>query len=150
MKKELCLKDRCKFPNNHLFIAAMIFLTWFLLFELMSRIYNLYKTFVYVDIPSHFFAGIAIFTCIYWTLSLTKVKHKRFMSVFFTLVAALVWEAMETLEEWIIENPEYLKDVFFWDGFFDVIFTVAGGIFAINLLYFLKNKIKVFETLEFE
>lgn len=150
MKKGPCLKERCKFPHNHLFIAAMIFLSWFLLFEVVIRTYNLYRAIPLVDIPSHFFAGIAMFTCIYWALSLTKVRHKKLAAIFFTFVGALVWEALETLEELFFEQPDHLKDIFFWDGFFDVIFTVLGGIFAISLLSFLKRKIRVFNSLEFE
>ena len=137
-KKKVKIKEQYRFPNNNLFVVALLSLVAFLLVELVIRIYNLYKTAPFVDIPSHFFAGIALGTGIYWVLSLTLIYRKKTMTILFTFIGAGIWEILETLEEIVIENPPWMKDIFFWDGFWDIIITVIGGIFALVLLNYLK------------
>jgi len=138
MKRKLRERFRC--PNNDLFILALIFLIVFLLIELALRIYNLYYYEPFVDVPSHFFAGLAIGIGTLWILSLTDIKRKKISTLFYTFVIAVIWEILETLQEIVIENPPYLRDIFFWDGFWDIIVTVMGGAFVFVLIPILKIK----------
>ncbi|MBU2634518.1 MAG: hypothetical protein KJ674_04715 [Nanoarchaeota archaeon] len=130
---------RYTFPNNDIFIVALIIFIFFLLIEVTLRIYDLYFYFPEVDIPSHFFAGMAILSGVYWVLSLVRIKKIKVFSVFYTLLVAIFWEILETLQELIIENPPHLVDIFFWDGFFDIIITVIGGAFTLIFFYILRR-----------
>lgn len=148
LKKIKKLKKRIKkrikpkrfvWPHNNLFIIALLSLIVFLALEVVIRSYNLYKEAPLVDIPSHFFAGIALATILYWIVSLTTLRKKKFVVIFFTFVGASIWEVMETLEELIIYNPPYLRDFFFWDGFWDIIVTLVGGVLAVVILHMFKK-----------
>jgi len=133
------MKQKYVCPNNSLFILALIFLIIFLLLELILRIYNLYFHEPLVDVPSHFFAGIAISAGATWIVSLVNIRRKKLFSVLVTLAVAIVWEVLEILEEMVVENPPHLQDVFFWDGFFDIMVTVFGGIFFIIILFVIRK-----------
>jgi len=135
----------CRCPNNGHFIIALILLIIFLLIELFLRIYNLYFHEPLVDVPSHFFAGMAIGAGVMWILALNEIRHKKLWTVFFTFVVAIVWEILETLEELIIPNPPYLQDIFFWDGFFDIVITVIGGIASLSFLYMIARTTKLLD-----
>jgi len=141
--------QRCMCPNNNLFVATLIAFIVFLLVELTGRIYDLYRTVPVIDIPAHFFAGIALGIGIYWIVSLTAVKRKKMVTLTWGIIAALVWEVFETLQEFVIYNPPYLRDIFFWDGFWDVIFTFLGVLGGLLVIYQLKNKTKILDGVEF-
>jgi len=130
---------RCKCPNNNLFIISLISIIFFLLVELVSRIYDLYRDVPMIDVPSHFFGGIALGLSIYWIFSLTLVKRKTTTTVFYTFIGASFWELMETLQDFLIYNPPYLQDFFFWDGFWDIIVTTLGGLSALIIIRIIKN-----------
>lgn len=131
--------DRCRCPNNNLFLLALVFLVGFLLVELTIRIYDLYRNAPYVDIPSHFFAGVAICVGAAWVLSLNAIRRKRLAALAITLLAALSWEVLETLQELVVENPPYMQDIFFWDGIGDVLVTLAGGLFGLFIVLSLRQ-----------
>lgn len=130
---------RCKCPNNSLFICALVSWIWFLLFELFLRIYSLYRQAPLVDVPSHLFAGIAIFASAIWYFSLTSVWNKRFYSLVVVAAVAVGWEIFEKLQELVVYNPPHLVDVFFWDGFADIIVTFLGGLVGLGLLLLAKK-----------
>lgn len=132
------LIEKCRFPNNNLFIIGLLCLVFFLLLELLIRSYNLYQHAPLVDLPSHFFAGIALGGIFYWVLSLTELKKTKSFAIVFSLIAAVIWEMMETLEELVFYNPPYLKDIFVWDGFADIIVTVIGALFLMMLFKYSK------------
>ena len=146
MKKKAKIKERIKekyrCPNNELFTTALMALVVFLGVELFIRIYNLYKYIPLVDVPSHIFAGIALGTGFYWILSLNQVYRKQFTTVLFTFIGAVVWEALETLEQLVIENPPWMVDVFFWDGFWDIIITVIGGYIGLAVVNYRLKQIR--------
>lgn len=121
------------FPFD-LFAIATISIIAFLIVEVVSRIYNLYLSFPPIDIITHFLAGIAFFYFFYFIANLLHDKFKKRLSYLFTFIGAIIWELVETIEELVIENPLHLRDIFFWDGFFDVFFTLFGGIVALLLL----------------
>jgi hypothetical protein len=139
-KTEENLLQRCSTPNNGLFIVAMILLVTFLFIEVVIRSYDLYHDMPDVDVLSHFFAGMAISAGAFWVMSLNRIRRKKIASVLITFAAAIAWEILETLEDLIVLNPTPLKDIFFWDGFFDIIFTVAGGIFLFIFLHIIQRK----------
>jgi hypothetical protein len=134
-------------PYNNLFITALILVIAFLFVELLARIYNLYEYWPIIDVPSHFFAGMAVACVFFWIISLSRVKHKRTTATFLTLVIAGVWEALEILEEKItpFAVPPFLRDYFFWDGFWDIIVTAMGGIFIFLVLKLLKSETKLYD-----
>ncbi|MFH1510605.1 MAG: hypothetical protein ABIF10_02850 [Candidatus Woesearchaeota archaeon] len=137
---------RCSCPNNSLFVFALVSWIWFLCFELFLRIYSLYRHAPLVDVPSHFFAGIAIFASALWYFSLTSVWNKRAWSFVVVLAAALLWEIFEKLQELVVYNPPFLVDVFFWDGFGDVLVTLTGGLAGLGILLFIKRSTRWIET----
>ncbi|MBW2996582.1 hypothetical protein KY332_04765 [Candidatus Woesearchaeota archaeon] len=142
------IAEKCRCPNNNLFITALLSIIVFLLVEVGARSYNLYNTIPNIDIPTHFFGGIALFIGILWIVSLSQVKYKRLAALVYTLAGAITWEIIETLEELVIYNPPYLRDIFFWDGVGDIIITMLGGIFGMFIIYLIKNKTHILHEVE--
>ncbi len=127
-------------PHNNLFISALLLWIVFLIFELFNRMFDLYAVAPWVDIPSHFLGGIAIGVTAFWVISLTLVKHKKRAAVYCTFLVAVIWEILESFEDYFITNPPWLKDYFFWDGFWDIVITIVGGVAAMSFLVMLKKK----------
>lgn len=127
------LKTRLEVPNNNLFVIALLAWIVFLLDEVTLRIYDLYRDAPWVDKPSHFFAGAALSMLFLWLTSLTSLKRKQSVAMLLVIVAGFSWEVLEKLQEAIFWNPPYLRDYFFWDGFFDVLTGVAGALAALLL-----------------
>lgn len=146
--KRIRLAQRYAAPHNGLFIMALFLFIAFLLFEITTRIYDLYRVLPEVDIPSHFLAGLALGAGSYWFLSMTLVSRKKVSAVAFTFVGAIIWEILETLEELVIENPNHLKDIFFWDGFWDIIVTVIGGTAIVLFINFARGRLSFLRALE--
>jgi hypothetical protein len=65
------LKRNNYFPNNNLLFLSLFLFILFLVVEVTLRIWDLYRHIPMVDIPSHFFAGMAIACLTYWVYSLT-------------------------------------------------------------------------------
>ena len=134
---------RIRFLNLYLLAIALILTAVFLSFELFLRIHDLYKPMYWVDIPSHFFAGMAIASLTIWLLHFTKGKYRNSFVMISTLIVALFWEVLETIGEVFIPDPPYLQDFFFWDGFWDVAVTVIGGYAFIWLFdHYIKIKLR--------
>ncbi|NQU83794.1 MAG: hypothetical protein HQ536_03720 [Parcubacteria group bacterium] len=141
------LKVNCAVPHNNLFVTALVLSIAFLLVELGARIYDLYKYWPWIDVPSHFFAGMAI-TCIaLWIISLSKLQKRKTVAICLTLVISIFWELLETIEEKItpLSVPPYLRDYFFWDGFWDILVAIFGGLFLLVVLHFLKKETDIYE-----
>lgn len=137
--------NRCRCPNNGLFIVALVLLATFLTVEMVIRMYNLYFHEPMVDVPSHFFAGLAIGAGAAWVWSLNEVRRKKLATLGVTLVVAIIWEILETLQELVVENPPYLRDIFFWDGFSDIIVTVLGGVFSLLFIAIIRRTTTLIE-----
>ena len=133
----------CRCPNYSLFLTAVFLWIGFLCVELFIRTYNLYSDVPAVDIPSHFFSGIALFAIALWYFSLTGTSRKPILSLSFVLAAAIVWEILEKLQEFVVFNPPGLIDVFFWDGVKDILVTVVGALAGFMLLLYLRKKSRV-------
>jgi len=96
----------------------------------------------WIDIPSHFFAGMAIASLAIWLLHFTKGKYCNSFVLISTLIVAVFWEIFEMVGEAFILDPPYLQDFFFWDGFWDVVITLIGGYIFIWLFdNYLKIKL---------
>jgi hypothetical protein len=130
---------RCRCPNNGLFIVALVLLITFLAVELFLRMYNLYYHEPFVDVPSHFFAGLAIGSGAAWIWSLNEVRHKKTATILATFAVSVIWEILETLQELVIENPPYLHDIFVWDGVLDITVTVLGGAFSLLFIQIIRK-----------
>jgi hypothetical protein len=140
LEPEELIPKEYRVPNTNLFILGLLLLIAFLFVELNIRMFNLYESAPWVDIPSHFLAGIAIGTIALWVISLTLVKRKKRDAVFYTFIVGAIWEILESFEDYFIYNPPWLKDYFFWDGFWDIIVTTAGGLAAMSFIVMLKKK----------
>lgn len=135
---------RLRFLVKHLemIILALFLGVVFLFFELMLRMYDLYRVAYWVDVPSHFFGGMALAGLALMFLYLTRWKYKDLYAVFFVFLAAWVWEFLEYIGDWLIPQPYYLLDFFFWDGFWDIIITTVGAIaFVVVFNKYIKRRL---------
>lgn len=155
VKKEVALllsKTKQLVKHLELIILGLFLLVFFLLFELTLRIHNLYKFAYWVDVPSHFFAGIAIASLVLMLLHLTKVKWKKTVSIIAVFIAAIFWEVLETIGDVIFPQPDWMLDFFIWDGFWDIIVTIAGGItFLVIFNRYIRKRLGIaFSTLKYK
>lgn len=124
---------KLKYLNIHILVISLFFMLIFIGFELFLRTYNLYKDYSWVDVPSHFFAGMALAALAIWLFHFTKGRYKNSYVMISVFVASIMWEVLESLQELVAYNPPYLIDYFFWDGFWDIIVTLIGGWVFIKL-----------------
>ena len=111
--------------QNRLVIALWMW-ALFLLHETFVRTYDLYRIVPMIDVVSHFLAGIALGATFLWFAYRAKYYHTNWVSIAGVIIASLIWEGVEIVQQWVIINPPYLIDIFFWDGFFDIIFALLG------------------------
>lgn len=104
----------------------------FVVFEGCIRLFGWYRTAPWVDVPSHFLSGAAVTGLIYLRVSGSRVR-RRLRAMTGNLAIALVWEGLEKLDEVFTPDPPHLRDVFFWDGFWDVVFALVGGLVWIRV-----------------
>lgn len=115
----------------------------FLGIETIARMYNWYQLFPKYDLLSHFLFGLSW----YGIYFLWKQKDKQKLSkkgffdrAFLSYIGvALFWEFLEKIGDTILFNTDYLMDIFFWDGFYDVVVGLIGLLFA---YYILESRIK--------
>lgn len=129
-----------KIWNFELFSIASISMILFLSIELFSRIQNLYEVFPYIDIITHFLAGLSLFLMAYWLANIMRDRYKKRLSFLFVFISSVIWEIVETIEEMLVVNPPHLKDIFFWDGFFDIFWALVGA--GIGVMYISRYKLK--------
>jgi hypothetical protein len=108
------------------------FLQWgavvaFLLLEGCIRLFGWYRTVPWVDLPSHFLSGAAVTAVVYRRLSGSEAS-RRGRAMVGNLIVALAWEGLEKLDEVFTPDPPHLRDIFFWDGFWDVVLALVGGV----------------------
>ena len=122
-------------------VTWMGFLILLLLGEVCIRTYNLYYYLPSIDIVSHFIAGLWLGCFFYWLVYYWHIS-KRLTSFFVllgTLISTLAWEGIETLQELVIYNPPHLVDIFWWDGFFDVIVALISASILLFVVYRLEG-----------
>ena len=141
-------ENNSKISEIEMFMIALVLGLWFLTFESFIRARDLYRYLPIVDIPSHFFSGLALGLGFYWLmLVLLKRKSLAFLvtfSVILTFGAAITWEITEYIEDYVVPQSIHYMDYFVWDGFFDIIFTTGGS--ALILVFFYYNKKSVYKT----
>lgn len=135
---------KSKFRNLKLLTFALFLVIFWFFFELELRIYDLYRIAYWVDIPGHFIAGIVVASIFIWLSYQLGIKKKNFFTLAGVLVFSILFEIGEMAEEWIFLNPPHLRDVFIWDGFWDIIVNlISAGIFLILFKYKIKKKLGV-------
>lgn len=112
---------------------SVISIITFLGIETIARMYNWYENFVIYDLISHLLFGIAFYSFI-WIFLSNKVKLNFKDYSFFYLFIALGWELLEKIGDNIFSSPNYLKDIFFFDGLSDVIIGFIGLYIANEIL----------------
>ncbi len=106
----------------------------FILVELSARIFELYRIFPSVDIFSHAFFGVFV-------MGLFMLIYKKRFKVGFGVVFAIgvLWEIGEiTFDKIFPHYPQWYKDIFFWDGFWDIVVKLIAS--AITGYIILKKK----------
>ena len=120
------LKRKVRHQNE--LIMALYLWGLFLLNETTIRTYDVYRIFPNIDLWAHFVAGIALAATAFWIADRFDLYHTNWLAFGITAGASLVWELIEITQQFLVVNPPHLYDIFFWDGFFDVILAVVGMI----------------------
>jgi uncharacterized membrane protein YjdF len=139
--------------RSRLLIAALLGAVVFLAWETSIRAWDLYRTAPLVDLPGHFLAGIASTALAFWYLQRRRSRRNRtdkpyVLAVIVSIVVALLWEAIETAQEVVSPDPAHLRDVFWWDGFWDVIASTVGAVVVFPLLRLLRKRFKAFQPMD--
>jgi len=135
--------------HSRLLIAALLLCIAFLILESVIRIWDLYRLFPLVDLPSHFLSGMAACTLGYWGAVRAGVARPGGWGVAFSLLVAFGWEGVEAIQEWLWpDDLPWLRDVFLWDGVGDVLAAFAGALLAFPLLRVLRGSFEVFKPLD--
>ncbi|MBU1201868.1 MAG: hypothetical protein KJ583_07570 [Nanoarchaeota archaeon] len=142
------LKKYTSYPRSELLIITLFTFIIFLVLEDITRTYNLFYYFPPIDIPLHLLSGVATTIGFFWLLSFSKRRNKKTFAFIYTCIVAILWEIIETVQELFIQNIDYLKDFFFWDGFFDIVFMIVGGVIGIIILKLLKEKTDMFNDIK--
>lgn len=100
----------------------------FLVLEGCIRLFDWYRTAPWVDLPSHFLSGAAVTALVYRWLAKGPERSRRRRAMAGNLIVAFAWEGLEKLDEVFTPDPPHLRDVFFWDGFWDVVLALIGGL----------------------
>jgi uncharacterized membrane protein YjdF len=142
-------------PNirSRLLIAALLGAVAFLTWETVIRTWDLYRTVPWVDIPGHFLSGMASAALAYWLLQRWRSRRNRtdrsyVLAVLIAIAIAFLWEASEMIGERIWPDPAHLRDVFWWDGFWDVVAGTVGAISAFPLLRLMQQNVKAFKPMD--
>ncbi|MBW3534227.1 MAG: hypothetical protein KY453_03250 [Gemmatimonadetes bacterium] len=99
------------------------------------RLFDLYRRFPHVDVPSHVLSGVALGATFLWALERAgEPRPYRLLATLGVALMAGLWEAMELVDEAITPDPPHLRDRFVWDGAVDVLVTTAAGALAVALL----------------
>jgi uncharacterized membrane protein YjdF len=137
-------------PNvrSRLLIAALLLWVVFLFHETTVRSWDLYRRLPIVDVPGHFLAGMATTALLYWILKRRRTRSPHRTAIIVAFLLALLWEATERLQEVVSPDPRWLRDVFWWDGFFDVVAAVVGSLVVFPLLRWLSGRLAIFRPMD--
>lgn len=142
-------------PNirSRLLIAALLCAVVFLTWETMVRTWDLYRTAPLVDLPGHFLAGCASSALAFWYVQRRRSRRNRTekpygWAIGISIAIALLWELVEKVQEVVSPDPAYLRDVFWWDGFFDVVAGTAGAVLVFPILRWLRGRYRAFKPMD--
>jgi len=104
--------------------------------------FNLFFYFPPIDIFLHFFSGMAFYFLFFWFMGFytKKIKFRHLWSFALTFTFAIFWEIGEAIQELFVYNPPYLQDFFFWDGFFDIFWTLVASYVSFLIISKLRKK----------
>lgn len=115
-------------PARALLPLALLLWGIFLVAESTFRLFDLYRSFSLIDVPSHFLAGAALGATALWAfVRLDRTRWVWWSSLGAVVLLSLGWEALEMLEEAVSPDPPHFQDHFVWDGVVDVLVSGAGG-----------------------
>lgn len=139
--------------RSRLLIAALLGAVVFLAWETAVRTWDLYRTAPLVDLPGHFLAGVASTALAYWFFQRRRSRANRtdkpyVLAVLASIVIALLWEGIEKVQEVVAPDPAHLRDVFWWDGFTDVIASTVGAVLVFPILRWLRNRFQAFRPMD--
>jgi hypothetical protein len=96
----------------------------YILVEGSARLFELYRIFPHIDVPSHFFFGVGATALL---ILMYKKSYKFSLAVILSI--GIIWEMSEIVFDRIFPDfPNWYKDIFFWDGFWDITVKVLGSI----------------------
>ncbi len=130
-------------------LCAVVFLGW----ETIVRTWDLYRRAPLVDLPGHFLAGCATTALAFWFFQRRRSRRNRTdkpyaLAIWVSVAIALAWEGVETIQEILWPDPEHLRDVFWWDGFTDVIAATVGAACVFPILRWLRRHFKAFQPMD--
>lgn len=134
--------------HSRLLIASLMFGVIFLSYEVVLRSWDLYRTAPDVDLPGHFLSGMASCAFLYWLMRVLAATKPHRRAIALALAVALLWEAVEVVQEWIFPDPVWLHDYFWWDGFFDVVAALLGSFAAFPVLRWLRDRVVAFRPMD--
>lgn len=144
--KKSCVKCQEVIGNKNVLIYSLILGNIYLLVEAIARILDWYRVIPWIDIITHFLSGAAIGVFVYWYIQIKKHDERIFITLIYVYFIGIIWEYIEVLEESIwVEKFPHLRDVFLWDGFFDIVFHVLGAAIAISLFKYFKYNTRWFK-----
>ena len=113
-------------------LGSLLFAT---IFEVIVRANDWYRVYPNVDIITHFswFFSSLLILYVY-----TELKALDIFEI--VLVGHIVWEIGEMLVDKILPQAPHMIDVFFWDGFFDIINGVTGAAVAWGVIMYVQYK----------
>lgn len=139
--------------RSRLLIAALLCAVVFLAWETIVRTWDLYRTAPLVDLPGHFLAGCATSALAYWYFQRRRSRRNRTdkpyaIAIWVSVAVAFIWEGIETVQEKLWPDPAYLRDVFWWDGFGDVVAATVGAVCIFPILRLLQRHFKAFRPMD--
>lgn len=120
-----------KIEKDKLLISIISILIFFLI-ELTARMYNWYELYPSYDILIHIISGVA-FVSLYWIFK-SKKKLSLIKLLIINLGLSILWEILEFIGDKLFYTPEYLKDIFIYDGLSDIVFGLIGVVIGYYIL----------------
>jgi len=119
--------------------AAWAPLTIFVFYAVAAKGFYAYILFPWLDMPTHFFGGVAITYFFYTGTGYAQAMVGRippviqmFLSLGLTAITAVVWEFLEFLSDTLLGTKMNLGVS---DTLSDLFFGLLGGVIAVTLLW---------------
>ena len=107
--------------NPRLATITLVTIVCAFILDASARLLFWYETYPNIDIAIHFGWGVGM------SLVLFLFSKLRTRDVFeIMIIGNLLFEFGEMWQDKILPQPAYMKDVFFWDGFFDIVVGLIG------------------------
>ncbi len=128
-------------PHNGLLIFVLAMFVLLLVIDDLVRTFNVFFYWPPIDIPIHLISGMAVSAAFFWLFGFyDNIKNRKILSLFASFLTFVLWEIVEDIQEFFFVNPPHMLDYFFWDGFFDILWSFAGSIFVFWVLSAVRKK----------